>query len=622
MRIQPREELLGIWRSIIDYSVPKNDPQGEWLWNGRSARNSISDAELLLSILYPASFTRVFRLSRPDQTQRDIRQALGGLGDEFEIPRRLVEILIRHIEDYTEDDGPVFSGGSYFLSAVEGEEPTGAQAQMDMVDSCSMAVTLMLSTIAFVRDYQSAVRSSDTRDRLRHLEEIASRRLTAAMVGLLRGFVINIFSPEAPEGQALIRTLNQHNDSPRRITEDFFHRLADIRASVREVSIGFGSSIDELENRNRLFEVGWTWGIAQDAPEVEGVASLATQRKGVARGAPILYFTLNALDGIADLFSPRTARLSLLSEEQQRLAASLRLRWEITQRYWSSIATYGEGRWPLEDVPWRTNDRRASEHFSLLVSSIVISDLENRPAINPPTLSDLGRMHRVLQELGQRGRIIRRAETDDQGVELHRPGTLIPLPGSEGLDGGPLLAWELSDYSAVLYKCVLRLASLTQNQELRDTVVAFSDDIWEHLHQRRMTSKSGGGLWDDPSNAFPGITERFEEPSWYYTERIVECLVAVINHIETDVAPSQDLLRRARELLSEAERRYDREVLGTPAGVTGDLRTELERVGTRLQRCREIIDERPGTSMGISLNALESLDRLEVARRKADREAG
>lgn len=623
MRIQPREELLEIWRSIVDHSAPKKDSQGEWLWDGRSERNSISDAELLLSILYPASFTRVFRLSRPDQTQEDIRRALEGLGDEFEIPRRLVEILTRHIEDYTGPDGPSFSGGSYFLSAVEGEEPTPSQRRMDMVDSCSMAASLMLSTIAFVRDYQIAVRSSETQQKLRHLEEIASKRLTAAMVGLLRGFVINIFSPESPEGQALIRTLNQHNDSPRRITEDLYSRLAGIRASVQEVSIGFGSSIEELDNRNRLFEVGWTWGIAQDAPEVEDVSSFTTQRKGVAHGAPILYFTINALDGIADLFSPRTARLSLLNEEQQRLAASLRLRWEITQRYWASIATYGERRkWPIEDIPWRTNDRRASEHFSLLVSSIVISDLENRQATNPPTLSDLERMLRVLEELGQRGRITRRAEVGDPGVRLHRPGTLIPLPGSEKLDSGSLLAWELSDYSAVLYKCALRLASLTQNPELRDNVVSFSDEIWTHLDQRRMVSRSGSGLWDEPANIFPEVKDRFDEPSWYYTERIVECLVAAINHIETDTAPSQDLLRRARELLSEAERRYDRELLGTPAGVTGDLRTELDRVRNRLQRCRELVTDQPGTSMGLALSALEALDRLEVARRKADREAG
>ena len=137
-----------------------------------------------------------------------------------------------------------------------------------------------------------------------------------------------------------------------------------------------------------------------------------------------------------------------------------------------------------------------------------------------------------------------------------------------------------------------------------------------------MESRSGSGLWDEPANVFPEIREKFDEPSWYYTERIVECLVAAINHIETDAAPSQELLRRSRELLSEAERRYDRELLGTPAGVTGDLRSALDRVRGRLQRCRELVTDQPGTSMGIALRALEELDRLEVARRKAGREAG
>ncbi|MBW8487680.1 SCO2524 family protein [Actinomadura parmotrematis] len=621
MRIEPREEILEIWRSIVAYAVPPGDTVGEWNWDGRLVRNSISDAELLLSILYPASFTTVFRLSRPDETQEDIRAALSGLGDEFEIPRRLVEVLIRHIQEYDGADGPVFSGGSYFLSAAEGTEPTEAQQQMDMTDSCSMSVTLMLSAIAFARDYRTAVRSAETLKRLELLEELASRRLTAAMVGLLRGFVVNIFSPESPEGLALIRTLNQTGDAPRRITDDLYNRLTDVRASFRDVTAGFTSDTEELDNRNRLFEVGWTWGIAQDAPEVENVPSLTAQRKGVAHAAPILYFTINALDGIADLFSTRTARLSLLNEEQQRLAAALRLRWEITQRYWAVIATYGEGKWPLEDQPWRTNDRRVSDHFTLLVSSIVLSALENRPANDPPTRDDLGRVLRVLREAGQRGRVTRRAEDDAVAVGLHRPGTLIPLPSSDDL-GGPLLAWELSDYSALLYKCALRLSSLVQNQELRDDAVAFADEVWAHLDGRRMESKLGGGLWDDPGQVYPMLGGTEDRPSWYYTERIVECLVAAANHIGTVVAPSSDLLRRARELLGEAERRFDQELLGTPVGVTGDLRAELDRVRSRLNRCREIVSASPGTSMGLSMSALEALDKLEVARRRADRGAG
>ena len=89
----------------------------------------------------------------------------------------------------------------------------------------------------------------------------------------------------------------------------------------------------------------------------------------VRQQVPFLYFTVNALDGIADLFSARTVILGLLNEEQQRLTAALRLRWELTQRYWATIATFGEARWPLEDIPWKTTDGRESDYYSLLVTS-------------------------------------------------------------------------------------------------------------------------------------------------------------------------------------------------------------------------------------------------------------
>ena len=67
----------------------------------------------------------------------------------------------------------------------------------------------------------------------------------------------------------------------------------------------------------------------------------ALQREGHALDAPYLYFTVVALDGIADLFSARTRLLGLLDEEQQRLARALQIRWELTQAYWAAIASFG-----------------------------------------------------------------------------------------------------------------------------------------------------------------------------------------------------------------------------------------------------------------------------------------
>ena len=68
MEIQTRRHILEIWRATVDYSYH----EGEWRWDGRSGRNSISDAEQLLTILYPATaiVSLKARHRRPDRGRR------------------------------------------------------------------------------------------------------------------------------------------------------------------------------------------------------------------------------------------------------------------------------------------------------------------------------------------------------------------------------------------------------------------------------------------------------------------------------------------------------------------------------------------------------------------------
>ncbi|MFD0852350.1 hypothetical protein ACFQ07_08955, partial [Actinomadura adrarensis] len=194
--------------------------------------------------------------------------------------------------------------------------------------------------------------------------------------------------------------------NPRQVAEDLLADLSGVRAAVRDFTIGSGAS-SELDNPSRLFEIGWSWSLVKGAPEIEGIEDIGKQRTGIALERPILYFTVNALDGIADLFTPRTVELRLLNETQQRLSQALRLRWQLTQSYWSTIASFGDGRWPLEDIPWRTTDSEESDYFSLLVTTMAIQDLEGRRA----TDDELRRLGSVLKELAERGRITRRAMT-------------------------------------------------------------------------------------------------------------------------------------------------------------------------------------------------------------------
>ena len=150
---------------------------------------------------------------------------------------------------------------------------------------------------------------------------------------------------------------------------------------------------EELDNRGRLFECGWSWGVVDGAPEVPYATDIGQQPMGVAEARPYLYFTVVALDGIQDLFSERTRILGLLNEEQQRLARALQLRWDLTRQFWAKIATFGRGKWPLEDLPWMTTDGRESDYYSVLLTSIVIEGAGSERIVK----IDIDRIGRVLE---------------------------------------------------------------------------------------------------------------------------------------------------------------------------------------------------------------------------------
>src|SRR5579859_1659781 len=190
MRMQPRQELLDIWRAVLRSSWRPEDQK--WVWGGRYDSNSIADAEQLLCVLLPASQVEVFGVDQPDRTGEDMLEALDRLGGATEIPRRLIQLLIEYFDRYTDVDTgtPLFSGGSYFDPAVGGTQPTEDQRSLDIVDSFAMAVTLSLATIGFVRVFRQTTRRADIQKQVERLEEMASTRLSAAMVGLLRSFSV------------------------------------------------------------------------------------------------------------------------------------------------------------------------------------------------------------------------------------------------------------------------------------------------------------------------------------------------------------------------------------------------------------------------------------------------
>ncbi|MEV4294380.1 SCO2524 family protein [Microbispora rosea] len=607
MKIQPRQQLLELWEAAARASYRDR----VWNWGGRDGSNSISDAEQLLCFMYPASELPGFRLDTPDETADDVLAALTVLGDSVEIPKLLLRVIGQYLRTYTAEDGrPLFSGGSYFQPLDDEAKVTPEQLQLDVVDSFSMSVTLALGTLGFLKVFRQSVRRESIRREIRELEDLASKRLSAAMAGLLRSFTVNAFDPGSTAGRALLRTVNQTGAPTRRVLEDLRRELRPVRAGLRDLTIGSGSQVD-LDNENLLFECGWTWGIVKDAPDIVTPLDIGPQPMGVAADTPFLYFTVNALVGISDLFSARTRVLSLLNDDQITLAQAIQRRWDLTQSYWRTIATFGRGTWPLEDIPWRTVDEKESDYYSLGVTAMVVQSLVNNRAADV----DLGRVAAVLEELAIRARITRRAVAGDPPVLMHSPGVPINLHGSDTL--GPHLLWVVSDFSITLLKRTIWAASIAQNTRMRERLVALADQIWRHIMLRRHTDGPAAGLWDQPGNAFTDIQVRDEEPSWYFSERVVEFLVSAASSSGEPPLRSPQLVELALQMLGEAEHLLDQELVTRPLVGGQTIQPKLRSIQASLQRARAIVSDRPATAQALISDALLGLERLSAARDSA-----
>ncbi|MEU4217785.1 SCO2524 family protein [Actinoplanes sp. NPDC026623] len=609
MQIQPRQQLLDVWRTTARLSYV----DGSWRFGGRDGTNSISDAEQLLCLMAPAAEIPLFRLDNPDAANRDVLDALDALGDDIQVPQRLLEALTSYIKRYTGPDGtPSFAGGTYFRPDLEDEEIKTAQQELDVVDSFSISVTLMLTVVGFTKVFRQVVTRPKLLQQVNELEERANQRLTAAMVGLLRSFSVNVFSADEPYGKELVRTVNQERRPSRQVVEELREALREINARLRDdVTIGSGAAEgSELDLPNRLFECGWSWGLVTDAPEIETTADVGLQREGVAQNAPYLYFTTVALEAIQALSSERTRLLGLLDEAQLKLSQALQLRFELTRSYWATVATFGSGRWPLEDLPWRTTDGVEFDYFSLLVSGMVVQNMVAVRASN----ADLTRVAGVLDELANRSRITRRSTEHETAHNVHHPGLRFPLEGTETV-GGPRLSWTVADISPLLLKRTLNLASLLSDGTSRSRLLDLSDDLWKHLEKRVIADGAPNGIWDQPAGAFPQVDMKYSEPSWYYTKRVVDCLVTAARVINEPPLRSELLAQVAAELLNEAAHLYDRERLNGSTYSGQTLREELKQIGVELERARTVRRERPGVAVAVTEDVLRRLDRLSAARR-------
>nr|BFD84953.1 SCO2524 family protein [Streptomyces sp. Xyl84] len=613
MQIKPRQHLLDIWRATARHSFE----DGKLVTGDTDGLSSVADAERLLCLLYPATEVPAFRLDQPDTTERDVLRALEGIGSRLEIPLNLITALTQFMRTHTgPDDSPTFSGGHYFKPSDPEGEITHAQAQLGVVDSYSMSVTLCLATLGFLKVYEATTTRPEVRRAIEELREATNARLTSAMISLLRSFTVNVFDAESEQGKRLIQVIGQNRQSDRAVLQQFSRRLRPLRATIIE-SLTRGIQVDEsIRDESQLFECGWAWGVVRDAPRVTDLdVQVPGQPDGIADRLPYVYFTVVALDGIQDLFSERTLTLGLLDADQQKLSEALRLRWELSQQYWSAVARFGDDRWPLEDLPWQTTGLRLeSEYFSLTVAAILVHDLVRRKA----TDDDLTRTVAIMERLADRGRVTSRMTRNDPTIALHNPGVTMPLAGSER--SGSLLLWRMTDFSAQLLKRIVQLAELSRNIDAQDRLLRLAEQTFGHLWNRRIEEGTGTDLWDDVRNVYPDARGAAPRLSWSITERITECLVAARNLYEQEPIRSPELAQLARELLSEATHLFGKEQLEASAGSDGGRGRTMRSIESRLEHARSLLDDRPATAFALALPVLQELDTLAQARGAAAQE--
>ncbi|MGW1741989.1 SCO2524 family protein [Nocardia sp. NPDC001965] len=616
MRIRPRQQLLDLWRAVLACSYRDKT----WSWGGRDGTNSISDAEQLLCLLYPATELEAFALDQPDDMATDARRAFGPFGDETRIGGALVGLLEDYMARYTGPDGqPDFAAGSYLRTADE-RPPTDAQLALDIVDSYSMSLSLCIAALRFLRGFQRFV-GGEVRREARQLSErippvidAVGIRLTAAMAGLVRSFVIHTPEPKSEAGQAILHMINQNDAPADEVIRRLSARLERLRVqAANEVRLSQATEVDVADDE-RLFECGWGWGIVRTAEPIEFVPGGAGQAPGHAEPRPYLYFTAVALDGIIDLSSQRIRELDLLTDDQRKLADALQLRFELARNYWATVARFGGGRWPLEDIPWRTSDGEESDYFSLTVTAILIQDLVYRDSTE-----DLARTVAVFDQLARRGRITSRLTAGDAAAVLHYPGVRLGLAGSENIGGGPALEWYVPDFVTMMLKRCLQAARLRTDVDTRDQLMALAEAAMDHLAQRIQRDGPAAGLWDDPAAILDPALPIPAGPSWFVTERVMECLVIAYDTFrEPPLAPAT-MVARAVDLLSEAEHLLNQEELEVGGDDLTPKQAAVNRIRQSLDRARGVLHERPGTAYSLATQALIQLDELAYARQDATR---
>ena len=525
---------------------------------------------------------------------------------------RVREVLQVYFERNTAEDGtPTFSSDSYLKARL------GVDAQksgIETVDAYSFSLTVSL----YVKELADRLMQTDREKKAwARIGELASTRISASMRGLLASFAVLEMPTDIWEKNSGLRwPENEAAGNPRADK-----RLTGVRKRLDAMGYEPQRHGQFSNAKKDAFEIGWSWGpLHVDAIKTQD-ASLTKWAKSLsltAERAPYLYFTINALDGIADLKDTGAESGGVLNSEQLAMAATLRAMADMTSDYWLAVTTVdddeGPGGWAIETIPWKTSDAAASPYWNLFLARQIL-------LFGNLTEKDIARFATLAERLGEAARITTPPyppETDSAVESIHFPGLAVNLIAEEfaGEEGVCVFEWSSFDFAPQLLKLVAQLVAKTSDPSTQQRLYRLSNRIWRHL-EARVIRGLGGACWDNMLDVFEEMeTPAFDEDnvraklalpfrkedgvnSWYMTERVVEALISMASAEDSKPKPSAELQRLAT-LLSQ-------EVQWHITSKTKNAQRKME-LREQLRRTEDLIEDSPGEALARLFKIIREVD--------------
>ncbi|MEM9570764.1 MAG: hypothetical protein AAF996_04810 [Pseudomonadota bacterium] len=630
--MNPKSEISAVltaWASYFLDTINPDDPKSTGKWRDARnkdipGRNSIIDSEILLTFLVADAQLDEFGFDCSSQGgSEDVKNhplyrcfySANKNGKTFTYWNERVKRALKtyFIRNSNEDGRPTFASDSYLEDL---SETLVSLENIETVDSYSFSLTTALYA-KLLAERLKALFAADGED-----EEVefwsgissdASDRISGALVGLISSFSVSSLKQDLWE-EATGRRWPEVAGGVRSK-----QRLETVRSDLRAM----GYSISPKS----AFEIGWSWGpIEQKYIESQdrSVTEAAEQRTFSSENAPYLYFTINALDGIADLATPEIESGGILDSDQLAKASLLKSMAAMTSNYWMAITTadqttQGPGRWEIETLPWRTADGQGSLYWNLFLSRLIMS-------FGTLSEAELSRFSSLAERMGESARITTPPfpEKTDQAISaIHYPGLEIELFSDDYEDGTkPAFRWLSFDFSAQLLKLVAQISKQSLEPNTRQRLLDLTDRLWRHLERR--CGSGVGKSWDLFSNVYPNYDFFGEESgkfskaeikksrsavglpvsnenvnSWYMTERVQEALVGVAIAERQKPRAAPEIQRLAISFAQEAQ--------WWISTLEGD-EDEIDEARRELEKCRELIADRPSMAFSRLITLVKMLE--------------